>query len=229
MKLASQDAVVALDEDFGKMAVQAGRHAWGLPELTMREKAFVFVAADMCHHNLQFPLQAHVTMAVSNGVELAGIREAVRHLAPYVGYPTAAETLMRLAEIESSLPDPAAATGQAVAGARAAAPGPAEPPVLDTTGVRGLDGAFADFLAQQFEERWGRSGLSPRERALCTIATDVMNGTLDESFRLHVGLALASGAGEQQVRAVLLLLAEFGVAKSWRAYRALAGMAAARS
>jgi len=222
MKLASQDAVVALDEDFGKMAVRVGRHAWGLPELTMREKAFVFVAADMCNHNLQFPLQAHVTMAVSNGVGLDGIREAVRHLAPYVGYPTAAETLMRLAEIEGSLPGPAVVTGE-----QAAAPGPVEPPVLDVTDIRRLDDAFADFLAQQFDERWGRAGLSPRERALCTIATDVMYGTLDESFRLHVGLALDSGAGEQQVRAVLLLLAELGVARSWRAYRALAGMVAA--
>jgi len=48
-----------------------------------------------------------------------------------------------------------------------------------------------------------------------------MNGTLDESFRMHVDLALEHGAGEEQVRAVLLLVSEYGIAKSWRAYAAL--------
>jgi 4-carboxymuconolactone decarboxylase len=42
-----------------------------------------------------------------------------------------------------------------------------------------------------------------------------------ERFALHVALALAAGAGEAQVRAVLLLVAEYGIGKAWRAYRAL--------
>lgn len=70
----------------------------------------------------------------------------------------------------------------------------------------------------------GRPGLTVRERALCTLATDVLNSTLDESFRL-LDLALTHGAGMTQVRAVLLLLAEFGIAKAWRAYRALSEVA----
>lgn len=50
----------------------------------------------------------------------------------------------------------------------------------------------------------------------------MLNQTLDESFSLHIDLALAAGAGDEQVRAALLLVAEYGVAKAWRAYRALA-------
>lgn len=46
MELASQDTVSGLDRDFGAMAVKRGLFAWGLPQLTMREKAFVFVAAE---------------------------------------------------------------------------------------------------------------------------------------------------------------------------------------
>ena len=57
--------------------------------------------------------------------------------------------------------------------------------------------------------------------ALACVAADVLNQTLDESFELHVDLALRAGASDEQVRAVLLLVAEYGVAKAWRAYRAL--------
>ena len=48
MKLANQDQVQALDPAFGRIAVEVGMHAWALPQLTMREKAFVFLAADFC-------------------------------------------------------------------------------------------------------------------------------------------------------------------------------------
>jgi 4-carboxymuconolactone decarboxylase len=48
-----------------------------------------------------------------------------------------------------------------------------------------------------------------------------LNQTLDESFSLHIDLALAAGAGDEQVRAVLLLVSEYGIAKAWRAHRAL--------
>ncbi|MCV7400286.1 carboxymuconolactone decarboxylase family protein [Mycobacterium fragae] len=208
MKLANQETVAAMDADFGEMAVQVGQHAWGIADLTMRERAFVFVAADLCAHNLGFPLLTHVEMARSQGVSVASIREAVRHLAPYVGYPTAAEALMALAEIDDG--DERVTRGE----------------VFELDGntlqrLTSLDADFAGFFQGQFKDRWGRADLSVRERALCTIATDVLNGTLDESFRLHVELALGHGAEMAQVRAVLLLVAEFGIAKAWRAYRAL--------
>ena len=45
MKLANQDKVQALDSEFGRMATEVGVHAWSLPQLTMREKTFVFPAA----------------------------------------------------------------------------------------------------------------------------------------------------------------------------------------
>jgi alkylhydroperoxidase/carboxymuconolactone decarboxylase family protein YurZ len=84
-----------------------------------------------------------------------------------------------------------------------------------------LDDRFAAFYSEQFYQRWGRCGLSVRERALATIATDVLNGTLDDSLRLHVGIALNHGAAEEQIRAVVLQVAEFAIAKAWRAFDAL--------
>lgn len=144
--MTNQDTVAALDADFAQMAIEVGQHAWGIANLTIREKVFVFVAADLCARSLGFALKTHV-----HRLEVD------------------ATTLHR---------------------------------------IDGLDAQFAGFVQRQYADRWGRPDLTVRERALCTIATDVLNGTLDESFALHVDLALGHGAGMAQVRAVLLLVAE---------------------
>ncbi|OBF17775.1 hypothetical protein A5725_23170 [Mycobacterium kubicae] len=212
MKLTNQDAVADLDADFATMAVEVGQQAWGLPELTMREKAFVFLAADLCTHCLGFPLQTHAQMAVSQGVDMPALREAVRHLAPYVGYPTAAEALMALANIEQP---------QGSASSSPAENSPAELDEDTVLAIAHLDDRFATFYRDQFNSRWGRSELTVRERALATIATDVLNSTLEDSLRLHVRLALNNGAGEEQIRAVVLQVSEFAIDKAWRAFNAL--------
>ena len=102
MKLANQDKVQALDSEFGRMATEVGVHAWSLPQLTMREKTFVFLAADLCTGNLGFPLLTHVQMAGANGVTVPECVAAIRHLAPYVGFPTAAVALQQLQQLDPS-------------------------------------------------------------------------------------------------------------------------------
>jgi alkylhydroperoxidase/carboxymuconolactone decarboxylase family protein YurZ len=218
MKLQSQDQVMALDADFGQMAVYIGQHAWGLPELSIREKTFVFVAADMCCHNLGMPIETHARMGMANGVPVADVREAIRHLAPYAGYPTAAEALFRLADLE----DPDAGPGEQ---ARAPADHVAQPavelPAATLNELTELDPAFAAFYQHQFDGRWNRDTLTVRERALATLAADVLYQTLDDSFRLHIDIARTSGAADEQIRAVLRLLAEYSIEKTRRAFAAL--------
>jgi 4-carboxymuconolactone decarboxylase len=212
MRLTNQDVIAALDTDFAQMAVEVGQHAWGLTQLTMREKVFAFLAADLSTRALGFPLHTHVQMALTQGVTMDAMREAIRHLAPYVGYPTAAEALMALSQITAPLP------------ARSESQEPPTDTDLDSPllePIRQLDEQFAEFFTNQFAQRWGRAELTVRERALATIATDVLQGTLDESLRLHVDLALRNDASGEQIRAVVLLVAEFGIAKAWAAYRAL--------
>jgi 4-carboxymuconolactone decarboxylase len=210
MKLANEDQVMALDPEFGRMAAEVGMHAWSLPQLTMREKAFVFVAADLCTTNVGFPLLTHVQMASANGVSVPECIAAIRHVAPYAGYPTAAVALRQLRDLNGGEAQEAQPVHHWTL--------PAER--LD--GLADMDEDFAVFVVNQYSQRWGGAELSPRERALVCIAADVLNQTLDESFALHINLANAAGAGDEQVRAVLLLVAEFGIAKAWRAYRALA-------
>lgn len=210
MKLANQGQVTALDPEFGRMATEVGLHAWSLPHLTMREKTFIFLAADLCTANIGFALLTHVQMAQANGISVPECIAAIRHLAPYTGYPTAAVALQHLRQLGPSGPSPLEP------GTHIKLP----PVVLDS--LDALDCDFAAFYAGQFAARWDDGSLSPRERALTCIATDVLNQTLGEPFALHVDLAVEAGAGEQQIRAVLLLVAEFGIAKAWQAYRALA-------
>jgi 4-carboxymuconolactone decarboxylase len=212
VKLANQDQVQDLDPIFGRMATEVGVHAWSLPQLTMREKVFVFLAADLCTGNVGFALLTHVEMAGANGVSVSECVAAIRHLAPYVGYPTAAVALQQLRQLEPS-------------GERAEQSGAGQQlPDEVRTALTELDAGFAEFFAGQFNQRWADGDLSPRERALACLATDVLNQTLDESFGLHVALAYAAGADDDQIRAVLLLVSEYGMAKAWRAFRALAGL-----
>lgn len=215
MPMPNQDQVQALDPKFGKMAVELGRHAWSLPQLTMREKTFVFMAADLCTANLGFPLLTHVQMAGVNGVTAAECAAGIRHLAPYVGYPTAAVALQQLRQQGPMGEEPV----------QSVEPQTLPQPVVET--LNGLDEDFGRFVAEQFFQRWAAdTSLTPRERALSCLAADVLNQTLDESFALHVDLAVAAGAGRAQIKAVLLLVAEYGIAKAWRAYRALEGLTA---
>ncbi len=58
---------------------------------------------------------------------------------------------------------------------------------------------FAEFFTNQFNQRWNSGDLWPRERALACLAADVLNQTLDESFALHADLAIAAGAGREQI------------------------------
>jgi hypothetical protein len=84
-------------------------------------------------------------MARSQDVSVSSIREAVRHLAPYVGYPTAAEALMPLAELEGATEHaPDAQHGEC--------------PDLDATTLQRittLDTEFGGFFQGQFTYRWG--------------------------------------------------------------------------
>jgi 4-carboxymuconolactone decarboxylase len=211
MELASQERVAALDPQFGQMAAEVGRDAWSLPDLTMREKAFGCIAADLCTGGLGFPLATHVEMAGRYGVSVTDCRAAIRHLAPYVGYPTAAVALQQLQSLAQESEEPLRQQYERI---------PTPQNVHDE--LVELDQDFADFFASQFNQRWDSGAdLSPRERALACLAVDVLTQTLTESFDLHLDLAVQAGATRATINAVLLLVAEYGMAKAWQALRTI--------
>ena len=211
-QLAGADALTALDPVFARMAVSAGHNLWRLPDLTMREKAFVCLTADLCHPHLDLPLAMHVHMALANGVDTESIRELYRHLAPYVGYPILVPAFQRLTELglpearDTDPVEPAPLTGplaQAVRGVAAVEPG------------------LAAFTEDQLAQRWGRPHLSVRERAIACLVVDVFYQTLGEPLRVHAELARIAGAAEETLRDLIRGLAEFGLGRAWAAAAAL--------
>nr|MDT0656727.1 carboxymuconolactone decarboxylase family protein [Micromonospora sp. DSM 115978] len=214
-QLAGSEALAQLDPIFAQLAVGAGHNLWGLPHLTIREKAFVCLTADLCHPHLDTPLAMHVRMALTNDVEPEAIRELFRHLAPYVGYPVLVAAFQRLTELGL----PAARDIM-----------PVEPVPLSGALVRAVhslekvDSGLAGFTEDQLAQRWSRPGLSIRERAIACLVVDVFYQTLGESMRLHAELARSAGATDETLRDLIRGVAEFGLARAWAAARALAAL-----
>ncbi|MGW7465163.1 carboxymuconolactone decarboxylase family protein [Streptomyces xantholiticus] len=211
-QLAGADALTALDPVFAQLAVGAGHNLWGLANLTMREKAFVCLTADLCHPHLDLPLAMHVQMALANGVEPEAVRELYRHLAPYVGYPILVSAFQRLTEL--GLPEAKDTT-------------PVEPEPLTgplahlVRDLEGVDPGLAAFTEDQLAQRWTRPHLTTRERAIACLTVDVLYQTLGESLRLHAALARTNGATDETLRDLIRGLAEFGLPRAWNAANSL--------
>lgn len=199
------ERVVALDAEFGPMAVAAGGYALELPGLTVREKCFTWITDDVCNGHLGLPFELHLQVARAAGTTWAELRAVLRHLAPYAGYPAVVEAFGRLRECQGDEPDgePAATrTGQ--------------PP-----GTTAADAEFATWTAEQETARWGASPLTARERALLCLAVDVLHQTLGPPMRAHIQAALAAGAEPDTLRALLRLMSELAMGKVWQAFDAL--------
>jgi alkylhydroperoxidase/carboxymuconolactone decarboxylase family protein YurZ len=211
-QLAGADALAALDPVFAQLAVGVGHNLWGLTHLTMREKAFICLTADLCHPHLDLPLAMHVQMAQANDVEPEAVRELYRHLAPYVGYPIVVTALQRLTELglpqaqDDKPVEPTPLTGPLARAVRA---------------LEDVDSGLAAFTEDQLAQRWARPHLSVRERALACLVVDVFYQTLGESLRLHAELARSAGATDETLRDLLRGAAEFGMPRVWAAAQAL--------
>jgi alkylhydroperoxidase/carboxymuconolactone decarboxylase family protein YurZ len=210
-QLAGADDLVGLDPVFAQMAVTVGRNLWGLPHLTMREKAIVCLTADLCHPHLGLPMAMHVKMALDNGVQPRMIRELLRHLGPYVAYPILVPAFAQLAELGVPVEDDPAPPGHAPLS-----------PQLDAFASMLPAAGLAAFTREQLAQRWARSGLSARERAISCLVVDILYQTLGDSFRLHLDLAVAAGADRAVLEDLLQGVAEFGLARAWNAARAIA-------
>lgn len=219
------DRVAALDPVFAQLGAASIAHASAVPELTDRERTFLFVVADVCHPTLGLPFELHVRAAAKQGTSTSDIRALLRLISYDTGYPAALAALERLAEIETAaglphadaelLPPELVTTGEG------AAPSPLPEPVRAR--LRDLDSHFAEYFDLQSRMRIpsGPGTLSERERAFVTLSVDVHYQTLGDTFRIHVNRALSGGASPEDVRAVLRFNAQFGATRAWQAWQAL--------
>jgi len=192
-----------IDPEFEKMALETGEWTYGLPGTATREKLLQNLANDVCRLQTGLAFRLHVQAATMHGLGYADLLALVRFTAPYAGYPAAADALARLSEIAAEL----GLDTSPVDPGRASAP-PADESIGST------DPWMAEFLADRTARAWSEWRLSPRERAIVALTTDISQQTLGESFRRHVRLALEAGAGPGEVRDAVRYCAEMGLARA---------------
>jgi 4-carboxymuconolactone decarboxylase len=213
MQLASEDRVTSLDPVFGSMGVEAGRAIWGLRELTMREKAVLFLAADVSVPQFGLPFELHLAMALKQAdMPVEDLRELFRHIAPDAGYGITATAFQRLVEIAKALGLDPRSSGTRTEHAP-------DSGYSDATlaALRELDPDFGAYVEDQARKLWPRRGLTRRERSFASLAVDVIAGTLGSPFRSHLALAADAGISGKDLRAAMKVLAEFSIPKVWEA------------
>ena len=91
--------ILALDPDFGAMAIRIGTETFSQEGLTPLDCAFLCLANDVCQHLFGLPFQLHVQMVLANGSMLGQVKEALLHLGPHAGMALVLEALVRLKEL----------------------------------------------------------------------------------------------------------------------------------
>jgi 4-carboxymuconolactone decarboxylase len=200
-----------VDPEFEKVALETGALTFGLPGTTVREKLLQNLTQDICRSQLGLAFRMHVTASTMHGMCYADLLAAIRFIAPYSGYPAAADALARLKEVATEI------------GLDTSDPGEPAPPA-DSAPVQHLDASddwMIKFLDSRTARAWSEHRLSRRERAIIAITSDVSQQTLKGSFRLHVKLALDAGVSEDDVREVVRFCAEHSLARAVATHREL--------
>jgi 4-carboxymuconolactone decarboxylase len=200
--------LAAIDPQFEKMALETGRLTYELTGTSVREKLLQNITNDVCRLQLGLALQLHVTAAKMHGIPYSDLLALVRFVAPYAGYPAAADALGRIGEIAAQI------GMDSEAGAD-----PEKDPITD--GRQGQPNAVlsssdewtADFLVSRTSRAWSEARLSPRERAIVALTADVSLQSLGQSFRKHVELLRECGASDHDVRDVVRFTAEMSLSK----------------
>ncbi|OBF02138.1 carboxymuconolactone decarboxylase family protein [Mycobacterium sp. 852002-10029_SCH5224772] len=194
-----------LDPQFEKLGVEVAAFTFGLPGTSVREKLLQTLTLDICRSHLGLAFRMHVTAGTMNGLTYAELLAAIRFVAPYSGYPAAADALARFTEIATEIGLDTGDLGE-------------EPTLGAMNNAAGrldiADEWTANFVDWQLSRAWSEDLLSRRERAIMALTSDVGQQDLDESLRRHVELALDVGLSTDDVRNVIRFCAEYGVGRA---------------
>jgi 4-carboxymuconolactone decarboxylase len=201
-----------VDPQFEKLALDGVALTFELPGTSVREKLLQNLTLDVCRSHMGLAFRMHLTAARMHGLTYADLLAAIRFIAPYSGYPAAADALARLKEIATEIGMDTTDLG--------------EPPKPSAVGdvVRRLDTTdewTTKFVNWQISRAWSEDRLSTRERAIMALTSDVGQQALDESFHRHVELALDARLSKDDVRDVVRFCAEYGIARAAAALREL--------
>lgn len=201
-----------LDPQFEKLGLEVAAFTFGLPGTSVREKLLQTLTLDICRPHLGLAFRMHVTAATMHGLTYAELLAAIRFVAPYSGYPAAADALARLAEVATEIGMDTSDLGDP----------PASGAVSDPVGHPDTaDEWTAEFVERQLSRAWSEDLLSRRERTIMALTSDVGQQAYGESLRRHVELALDAGLSTDDVRDVIRFCAEYGIGRVVAALREL--------
>ena len=212
-----------LNSAFGGLTVWYTGEVQESSGLSVKQRAFMSIACDVCEQTLYGPLELHIKIALENGATRQDVKEAILHMAVYGSYPKCFETIARLKEIYAEFNE----KGLYLTGDKVSHPKPELNWVLDTDvkdGLIAFEPQYGDLSSRMAGEVWGRPGLTPIERVYISMSGDVCQQTLsaDGPFPFHVDLCLKNGMTREQVREMLMYLTiDVGFSRVWSALEAL--------
>ncbi|MCQ4160325.1 carboxymuconolactone decarboxylase family protein [Roseomonas sp. GC11] len=184
---------------------------WHRPGLAPRDRALVTLAI-LVSRNAALAYPHYVNKALDSGLTGAEVSELLTHLAFYAGWPSAFGAMPVVREIFAQRGIPAAQLPE-VSPALLPPPAPAESAAraafLAET-LAPVSPALAHFTGDLLEgEVWRRPGLTPRDRALATLAALATLGQA-EFFPSYLGRALRLGVTAEEFGEALAHVAFYG-------------------
>ncbi|WP_016877509.1 carboxymuconolactone decarboxylase family protein [Chlorogloeopsis fritschii] len=212
-----------INSAFGGLTEWYARGVQESSGLTLKQRAFMSIACDVCEQTLYGPLEFHIKMALENGATRQDVKEAILHMGVYGAYPKCFETIARLKELYTEFDK----KGLYLTGDKVSHPKPEHNWILDTDvkdGLIAFEPQYGDLSSRMAGEVWGRPGLTPMERVYISISGDVCQQTLsaDGPFPFHANLCLQNGMTQKQVREMIMYLTvDVGFLRVWNALEAL--------
>jgi 4-carboxymuconolactone decarboxylase len=102
-----QDTLRSINPKWGDFCIRVAGEVWGLPLIDQRTKALVTIAIDIVNANETgpgTPFEAHVNMALKQGVTFAELEELLLFMCAYAGFNKVAGAFGRLNEIKAKQP-----------------------------------------------------------------------------------------------------------------------------
>jgi 4-carboxymuconolactone decarboxylase len=97
-----QEALKGINPRWGELCVRVAGEVWGLPLIDQRTKALITIAIDVVNANETgpgTPFEAHVDMALKQGVTREELEELLLFMCVYAGFNKVAGAFGRLDEI----------------------------------------------------------------------------------------------------------------------------------
>ena len=99
-----QQALLDINKDFGDLCIRVCGEVWSKPLISQKVKCFITIALDVANQSLDgpgTPFEAHVKMALKQGVSFEEIEEILLFTCAYSGFNKAGGAFGKLNEIRS--------------------------------------------------------------------------------------------------------------------------------